>query len=125
MLPPSTTGAKMGSLLRRTNSATQGIMQRGVKRVRRTGQAVTDGKALQRRWNDVMLPTHPFFSLWGKLIAACVAYVALWIPMQAAFEDDLAEPEILWRIGSTPHVTKLSSPANASYPSRPPEPTPP
>ena len=43
-----------------------------------------------------MLPHHPFLVLWSKLIAVAVAYAAVWIPMQAAFDEDLTKPESLW-----------------------------
>eukprot|EP00966_Prymnesium_polylepis_P331600 7387183-Prymnesium_polylepis.1 len=49
-----------------------------------------------RKWYDVMLPSHPFFTVWSKIIAISVAYVAVAIPMQAAFDEQLQSRGMSW-----------------------------
>ncbi|KAL1498823.1 hypothetical protein AB1Y20_014126 [Prymnesium parvum] len=44
----------------------------------------------------VLLPSHPFFFVWHKVILVCVAYVAVWAPLQTAFDEQLREPETVW-----------------------------
>eukprot|EP00966_Prymnesium_polylepis_P108896 2520329-Prymnesium_polylepis.1 len=50
----------------------------------------------KRRWDDVLLPSHPFFTVWNNLILVSVAYVAVCIPMQAAFDEDLSSDSFAW-----------------------------
>jgi len=47
---------------------------------------------------SVMLPSHPFLLFWHKVITLCVSYVAVWTPLQAAFDEELAKPYLLWFI---------------------------
>eukprot|EP00966_Prymnesium_polylepis_P267970 6190750-Prymnesium_polylepis.1 len=61
-------------------------------------EAVTDPilKTGARRWDDVPLPSHPFFAVWTNIMFISVAYVAVFVPLQAAFDEDLSKSSVVW-----------------------------